>query len=95
METRPDKKRAAYFSTAEIDVLMQGCGDYDHTLKKKKKQYSCSGKRERESLGENSCTSQCPTERRQRLGKLGGTCASTTDHCRGDDPVLDRWKGNC
>lgn len=35
MATAPDKKRSSYFSPAELDVLMQAYGEYEHIFKKK------------------------------------------------------------
>ncbi len=57
MATAPEKKRSTYFSPAELDVLLQAYGEYEHIFKKKATQLQRL-KRD-SSLGENSCSSQC------------------------------------
>ncbi len=35
MATAPEKKRSTYFSLAELDVLLQAYGEYEHIFRKK------------------------------------------------------------
>lgn len=46
MATASDKKRCAYFSPAELDVLMQAYAEFEHVFKKKSNTAAAAKERE-------------------------------------------------
>ncbi len=46
MATAPEKKRSTYFSPAELDVLLQAYGEYEHIFRKKSNTATAGNERE-------------------------------------------------
>ncbi|KAF4079922.1 hypothetical protein AMELA_G00183830 [Ameiurus melas] len=76
MATASNKKRSTYFSTAELDVLMQAYAEFEHVFKKKSA--TPLQRRRTDSSGENSCSSQCNEGRGSQNG--GRTCTTTFEN---------------